>query len=398
MTVRDRHLEFFLHLTEAAEPRLQGRDMVACLDQLEAEQDNLRAAMEWALEADPLAALRLVGVLHVFWARRMSASEGLNWVRTALARAQDAFPPHGDATPSYLRAKARALAGEAALSFGLGDSAAALPPIEASISLARKVKDPLTLAFALGLGATVCGFMGDVSTAKAYGEESLELCRHHNYSYGLAMYSGFRLFLAVVAAEAPPPGSEDEMLGAARASGNPWVMGLAYQNLGRLTRDRGDTARALNYLEQAVAIFEQMKDRAFSTATRSEIAHSLRIQDRYDEALVIYRITIHELAGARTPGSSGTRAGVHGLHRSRHRAGRTRSPSCSAPLKCCEKRSARSMTPLERREYDRAVSQLRQHMAEAPLAAAWNQGRALSMDEAIACALEEATPLQLPEP
>ena len=64
---RNRHLAYFLQMTEAAEPRLKGAEMIAALDELEAEQDNLRAALEWALEADHLAALRLVSVLGWFW-------------------------------------------------------------------------------------------------------------------------------------------------------------------------------------------------------------------------------------------------------------------------------------------------------------------------------------------
>ena len=60
-SARNRHLKFYVQLTEAAEPKLIGRDMIAALDQLEAEQDNLRAALEWALDNDPVAALRMVG-------------------------------------------------------------------------------------------------------------------------------------------------------------------------------------------------------------------------------------------------------------------------------------------------------------------------------------------------
>jgi predicted ATPase/class 3 adenylate cyclase len=87
---RDRHLEFFLQWTEATEPRLFGAEIIAGLDQLEIEQDNLRAALEWALDpthGDPVAALRLVAVLYFFWGRRTSVTEGRQWAQTALARA-----------------------------------------------------------------------------------------------------------------------------------------------------------------------------------------------------------------------------------------------------------------------------------------------------------------------
>jgi len=47
------------------------------------------------------------------------------------------------------------------------------------------------------------------------------------------------------------------------------------------------------------------------------------------------------------------------------------------------------MTPLERREYDQAVSNLRTQMGEAALAKAWAEGRALTMEQAIEYALEK---------
>ena len=47
------------------------------------------------------------------------------------------------------------------------------------------------------------------------------------------------------------------------------------------------------------------------------------------------------------------------------------------------------MTPLERREYDQAVSNLRARIDETALAKAWAEGRALTMEQAIEYALEK---------
>src|SRR4028119_1519600 len=49
---RRRHAAFYLALTERAGPLIKGRDQVEWLDRLEAENDNLRAAIAWSLEAD----------------------------------------------------------------------------------------------------------------------------------------------------------------------------------------------------------------------------------------------------------------------------------------------------------------------------------------------------------
>jgi predicted ATPase/DNA-binding SARP family transcriptional activator/DNA-binding CsgD family transcriptional regulator len=69
--VRDRHTEHFLTLAEQAEPRFRRQEEARWLDRLEAEHDNLRAALSWALgDGDPGLGLRLTAALWKFWTTR----------------------------------------------------------------------------------------------------------------------------------------------------------------------------------------------------------------------------------------------------------------------------------------------------------------------------------------
>src|SRR5262249_9751615 len=65
---RAAHLAWFLHLAEEVGPELRGPGPEAALTQLEAERDNLRAALRFSsvLTADE-AGLRLVAALWPFW-------------------------------------------------------------------------------------------------------------------------------------------------------------------------------------------------------------------------------------------------------------------------------------------------------------------------------------------
>ena len=84
---RRRHAAFYLALAEAAEPRIKGWDQVEWLDRLEAENDNLRAAIGWSLEAnDAPAAARFGWSLGMYWVMRARHTEGRLLMEQTLAR------------------------------------------------------------------------------------------------------------------------------------------------------------------------------------------------------------------------------------------------------------------------------------------------------------------------
>ena len=51
---RRRHAEYFLGLAEETETEMRGPEQATWLDRLEAEHDNLRGALAWALERGDL--------------------------------------------------------------------------------------------------------------------------------------------------------------------------------------------------------------------------------------------------------------------------------------------------------------------------------------------------------
>ena len=77
-------------LLQRAEPELRGHDQDRWLTLLDAEHDNLRAALTWATHADPPAALRVAGRLAWYWYLRGRYEEGAAAVEAALARASSA--------------------------------------------------------------------------------------------------------------------------------------------------------------------------------------------------------------------------------------------------------------------------------------------------------------------
>src|SRR5207248_4999406 len=82
-TARRRHFHYFVALMERAEPELRKANVLEWLDRLEAEHDNLRAALDWTADADPAGHARLAGSLHDFWNMRGHFAEGLERLERA---------------------------------------------------------------------------------------------------------------------------------------------------------------------------------------------------------------------------------------------------------------------------------------------------------------------------
>jgi predicted ATPase len=82
--IRRAHANYFRQLAEEAEAQLIGEEQREWLDRLDAEHDNLRAALGWSLEHVPESALHLANALWGFWATRGHITEGRQWLERVL--------------------------------------------------------------------------------------------------------------------------------------------------------------------------------------------------------------------------------------------------------------------------------------------------------------------------
>src|SRR5437762_302200 len=140
--VRGLHAQYYLALTERAEPELAGPRQSDWLARLEREHDNLRAVMDWCQTAagDAETGLRLAAALDWFWHLGGHMVEGAGRLETALA--------HSPAAAPAARAKALYVAGR--LTWMLGNHTVARQRLEESVTLCRELGDQRGLACALG--------------------------------------------------------------------------------------------------------------------------------------------------------------------------------------------------------------------------------------------------------
>jgi predicted ATPase/DNA-binding SARP family transcriptional activator/DNA-binding NarL/FixJ family response regulator len=182
--IQRRHAEFFLALAEEAEPEVEGPQQAARLERLEAEHDNLRAALSWSLERGEEAelGLRVAGALGQFWYLRGYLGEGRRWLEEALAKS----------SPASTAARANALHRLSFLAYLQGDLDRAqeaseeglkLEGVEQFWNIADRRSAAAGLRLMLGIVASV---RGDSERAIQLYEESLALSRKVGDKRGIA--------------------------------------------------------------------------------------------------------------------------------------------------------------------------------------------------------------------
>jgi len=128
--VRGAHAAFFLALVETGRPRAGGLATKEWLERVDAEHNNVRAALAWHREHDPPAALRLAASMAAFWSLRGHHTEGRQRLAEVLAL-----------VPGQSAARVSALNGAGWLALDQGDYAIASRLFGESIGLAQALGD-----------------------------------------------------------------------------------------------------------------------------------------------------------------------------------------------------------------------------------------------------------------
>ena len=167
-TARRAHASYYLSFAEEAEPHLTGADQKTWLQRLEREQDNLRAALHWAIEHGEVEfAQRMAGALQPFWFRRGRWSEGRRWLEDSLAMESNATLNQS--------IRANALYGAGMLARFQGDFARARMLCDQSLKLYRTLADKAGALIALVQLARISSFQDDQTATQTFLAEAASL-------------------------------------------------------------------------------------------------------------------------------------------------------------------------------------------------------------------------------
>ncbi len=332
------HAAFFRDRAEAARSAVYGRQQVLELDRLDADLDNLRAAMTWALErGEAGTCLAIAEPLLVFWFMRGYLSEGRSWLARGLGG-------HLDALETALRA--RSLAAACILANHQGDHAQGVALGEEGLGLASSMGDHFATALALtGLGAAHA--QQQPQRTVSMWETALELYRAAQEDAWAATLMVSRGSFARRMGDIQ--GAErwlEEALRLSRVIGHSWAEAFALTNLGQLAWDRGDAAAATDLHRRSIVIWREHR-------STWGLAHAL-----LDLAVIA--------------GSSGE------VERAVRLFG-----AAEALLEAIGARATAAHLPAYD-AYEAAVARLRTALGEAAFEAVWAAGGALSVEDAVA--------------
>src|SRR5215212_7780228 len=376
------YAEYFLNLAEEAYPELKGPNQLEWLERLEAEHDNMRAALSWALKRKEVeVALRLGSALSYFWSMRGYQSEGRSWLEEALAI-------EGRVSPE-VRAMALAAAGE--LAFEQGELDRAQEAYDEGLELLEhEGREPSEAEpLLLGLLGWVEWEREDYRRAKQLFEEGLALSREMSDTWWLAS-SLSNLALVSYSQGDYERATElyDESMDLFREQGDKQSLALCLNNLAMLVCSQGELGRAGKLTEEGVALHRELGIRGGVSVGLYNLGWIALLQDDLGRAADLYSESL-SLAWdiGMNPTVQSALEGFACVAREEGDAERAAQLWGAAQTLHETKGIPRDSDFLA--EADARISAVRSGMGEEVWEEALRKGRAMTLEEAVSYALEE---------
>ena len=387
----------FLALAEEAEQQLEGPERRGWFSRLEAEHDNLRASLSWSLSwEEPLQGerskdgvlrlandgLRLAASLWEFWFVRGHLSEGRRWLDLALARS-------GVWAGEASAARAKALHGAGNLAWLQGYYTEAQVLLEESLILYRQLGDQKGTATTLMKQGWVAWHQGDYAGARDLHKESLVLFQQLGDQSSIA--STLMNLANVAQRQGDFAGARalyEESLSLYRQSGDQRSIAFMLGGLGRVAQRQDDYMRARALHEESLNLFRQLGDQngianvlGYQGLVAQNQGDFAGARALYEESLSLFR---------QVGDQQGIVNALSGLGIVAQRQSQMeRSARLSGAFASLRDSIGNDLDPMDQEEMDIMLTTTRVALGDDAFAAAWDAGRAMTLDEAVEYALGE---------
>ncbi|MBV9469492.1 MAG: tetratricopeptide repeat protein, partial [Abitibacteriaceae bacterium] len=274
-----RHAAYYLQFAEEANKHLSGPDTRIWLNRLEAEHENLRAALSWSLEQAPDLALQLCGALGQFWQVRGHIHEGRAYLERALTKTPDAAPAQ----------RALALRHLGMLAWSQGDFTRATEVQQQARTLYGLAKDRIGIGKTLAHLSIINRDQGDFVAARALATEALNILQDSEQKLDQAQ-ALFTLGSAACCLNdyLTARSCFAEALSIHRELGNQRGIALLLSNLGAVAGYEGDLTAARRCHEESLALRRELEDKTGIVYSLTDLGNILQQDGDYEQARVLY--------------------------------------------------------------------------------------------------------------
>jgi tetratricopeptide (TPR) repeat protein len=391
--IRRAHAANICALAEDIEPHLTGAQQERWLAHLDAEHDNLRAALRWASEVGEVElGLRLAGAVWRFWWVRGHLSEGRAWLTDFLtcSRSSDGGSGATAATAPRAAVRARALHGAGVLTSYQGDFVEGATLLEQGVALYREAGDTGGVAAALAeLGRTVL-WQGQYVRATKVLDESLSLSRHlhDRHSTATALFHLATLMHLRGFYDWSAPLAED-CLTLSREVGDLRLQGSALNLLASVAYIQGNLARASTLYDESLALHQSLGHKVAVVAVLGNLGLVALAQGEVGRARSLWEDCLRQ---AWTFDQRWIVAyGLEGLADVEAAQGHARRATQFFAVAHTLREELRIPAPrLERDRHEQALACLREGLGEETFEAMWTAGLRTPLERAIEDALAGA--------
>jgi non-specific serine/threonine protein kinase len=254
-TTSSRHCNYYFVMAKAGNHGLQGPEQAKWIGRLEADHDNMRAAIAYSMgdPGDPIIGVKMEVALQGFRVTCGYANEGRSNIRALLAH---------PAIAAYDLARGHALYVGAALADTQGDEQEAERMLETCLALRRGLGNETDIAATLSTLAQVRLRLGDAGTARAGEEEALVLFQRLGDRPGQAIAL---LHLGAICTHVGEDVDARRLLGQslaiAREIKHSVIESECERTLGQLALERGDLVEARTRLNDSLAVCQDAHDK-----------------------------------------------------------------------------------------------------------------------------------------
>jgi len=379
--IRRRHASFFLELAEQSETGTERPEQILWMDRMEQEHGNLRVALEWSKTADDGGelCLRLASALGYFWEVHGHFNEGRERL-SAILQMQGA--------QRRTVARTRLLARAAELAYRQSDYAATVELAEESLDICREIGDRQGIASALIKLGNAATESGDYEAASAHLEEALAIWRELDDKHGIARALISLGWISLRTGEYPEANARlGEALSLSRELGDTRSMGFEHSGLGEVALRQGDYGRARRLLEESLDLRRQLGNKWGVGVSLGTLGWVAIRQGDWDRALAYLRESLEVRQEIGDRGGSAwclERLAEVALEQGGPEKA-LRLLSAAAALRIS---IGSVIDPADQEEYQNRRLALRAQLGGERFTAIWNEGRSLTLEQAIAYALE----------